>query len=193
MLKVNESTKSDVAFTSVSISQDSRYVAAGSLDGVIRVWDLIAIPEDAAELEGAKLVDRLRGHEKSVYSVKFVHGHNARDRGDTLISGSLDKTLKRWEVGPFETTDVVPGASPPAEGAGENGSTCVKTYRGHNVRYSRWELETFVLTSLISGLCLSSCDCERRSTLQNCISLEGRKRTTVGLEDWYGAIYDTRA
>lgn len=142
VLRVSESTKSDVAFTSVSISQDSRYVAAGSLDGVIRVWDLIAIPEDAAELEGAKLVDRLKGHENSVYSVKFVFGHNARDKGETLVSGSLDKTLKRWEVGPFETTDVVRGASSVTEGAGENGSTCVKTYRGHNVRHhdSGWKL-----------------------------------------------------
>ena len=102
VLTVSESAKSDVAFTSVSISQDSHYVAAGSLDGVIRVWDLIAIPEDAAELEGAKLADRLRGHEKSVYSVKFVPGINISGRGKTLISGSLDTTLKRWEVGPFD-------------------------------------------------------------------------------------------
>jgi glucose repression regulatory protein TUP1 len=130
VLTVSESAKSDVAFTSVSISQDSHYVAAGSLDGVIRVWDLIAIPEDAAELEGAKLADRLRGHEKSVYSVKFVPGINISGRGKTLISGSLDTTLKRWEVGPFDAP--VQGVNSDAEGTGENGSTCVKTYKGHN-------------------------------------------------------------
>lgn len=148
VLRDNASTKSNVAFTSVSISQVSGLVAAGSLDGVIRIWDLRAIPEDAAELEGAKLVDRLRGHEKSVYSVKFTLGHNVTDGGEILISGSLDKTLRRWEVGPFETKDIVRGASPSIDGAGENGSVCVKTYRGHNVSHSCKSMISFILTPL---------------------------------------------
>lgn len=127
----SEASKSDVAFTSVSISHDSRYVAAGSLDGVIRVWDLVAMPEDIDELEGAKLVDRLKGHERSVYSVKFVAELSGRGKGEALVSGSLDKTLKRWEIGPFEN-EGVRGTS--SEGSGENGSICVKTLQGHKVR-----------------------------------------------------------
>jgi glucose repression regulatory protein TUP1 len=134
VLTVNEAAKSDVAFTSVSISQDTRYVAAGSLDGVIRVWDLTAIPEDTKELVGAKLVDRLSGHEKSVYSVKFVHGLSARGGSEALLSGSLDTTLKRWDVGPFDEDGRMFGASPALEGHGENGSKCVKTFKGHTVR-----------------------------------------------------------
>jgi glucose repression regulatory protein TUP1 len=134
VLTVDESVKSDVAFTSVSISHNSRYVAAGSLDGVIRVWDLTAIPEDSTELEGAKLVDRLSGHKRSVYSVKFIHGLSTREKGEALVSGSLDKTVKRWDVGPFDDHDGVRGASPGLEGHGENGSKCVKTFQGHKVR-----------------------------------------------------------
>jgi glucose repression regulatory protein TUP1 len=130
VLTVDESVKADVAFTSVSISHDARYVAAGSLDGVIRVWDLSAIPDDTLELEGAKLVDRLSGHEHSVYSVKFMDGLNPAGKGDALVSGSLDKTLKRWEVGPFD--GGVRGVG--LEGHGENGSNCVKTFQGHKVR-----------------------------------------------------------
>jgi len=135
VLTVEEAAKSDVAFTSVSISQNSRYVAAGSLDGVIRVWDLTAVPEDSTELKGAKLVDRLSGHKRSVYSVKFVHGlGTTRENSEALVSGSLDKTMKRWDVGPFDGHDDVREAGPGLEGHGENGSKCVKTFQGHKVR-----------------------------------------------------------
>jgi WD40 repeat protein len=132
VLTVNDTPQPSVAFTSVSISQDSRFVAAGSLDSAIRVWDLTAVPEDSMELEGAKLVDKLSGHENSVYSVKFVHGLSAK--GEALVSGSMDKTLKRLDVGPFDEDGGVRGASPELEGHGENGSNCVKTLRGHKVR-----------------------------------------------------------
>jgi WD40 repeat protein len=134
VLTVNESAQLDVAFTSVSTSQDARYVAAGSLDGIIRIWDLTAIPDDCNELVGAKLVDRLSGHEKSVYSVKFVYGLGVGGSSEALVSGSLDKTLKRWDVGPFDGYDGVRGASFASEGHGENGSCCVKTFEGHKVR-----------------------------------------------------------
>ncbi len=38
------------------------------------------------------LVERLRGHRDSVYSVAFTAD------GKGLVSGSLDKTLKYWDV-----------------------------------------------------------------------------------------------
>ncbi|KAF7970927.1 hypothetical protein HWV62_22566 [Athelia sp. TMB] len=114
-------TSSDVAFTSVAICESGQYVVGGSLDGVIRVWDLLAMPEDLEELQGAKLVARLRGHAKSVYSVKFVSGLSAAGRGEALVSGSLDKTLKRWEVGPFTGSN----------GVKDGEEVCVKTLEGH--------------------------------------------------------------
>ncbi|KAJ7083245.1 WD40-repeat-containing domain protein [Mycena epipterygia] len=72
----------DAGVTSVAISPDGRYVAAGSLDTVVRIWDAAT---------GA-LVERLRGHRDSVYSVVFTPD------GRGIVSGSLDKTLKYWDV-----------------------------------------------------------------------------------------------
>ena len=73
----------DAGVTSVSISPDGSLVAAGSLDSVIRVW----------EVSSGILLDSLRGHRDSVYSVAFTPD------GKGIISGSLDKSLKLWEIG----------------------------------------------------------------------------------------------
>jgi glucose repression regulatory protein TUP1 len=73
----------DAGVTSVSISPDGSMVAAGSLDSVIRIW----------EVASGKLLDSLRGHRDSVYSVAFTPD------GKGIISGSLDKSLKLWDLG----------------------------------------------------------------------------------------------
>ena len=77
-----DSINNDSGVTSVAISPDGCFVAAGSLDTVVRIWDVAT---------GA-LLDRLRGHEDSVYSVAFTPD------GRGLVSGSLDKTLKFWDI-----------------------------------------------------------------------------------------------
>ena len=78
VLTPNETHGIDAGVTSVSISPDGRLVAAGSLDFTVHIWDVAS---------GA-LVERLRGHKDSVYSVAFTTD------GKGLVSGSLDKTLK---------------------------------------------------------------------------------------------------
>ena len=97
--------------TTVAISPDNRYVAAGSLDKSVRVWDT----------NSGYLVERLEGdvgHKDSVYSVAFAP--NGRD----LVSGSLDKTIKMWEL-----------AAPPNRipGSGPKGGKCIRTFEGHKV------------------------------------------------------------
>jgi glucose repression regulatory protein TUP1 len=84
VLTINDpdSLNNDAGVTSVAISPDGRWVAAGSLDTVVRIW----------EVGTGKLVERLRGHRDSVYSVAFTPD------GRGLVSGSLDKTLKYWDV-----------------------------------------------------------------------------------------------
>ncbi|KAJ7272550.1 WD40-repeat-containing domain protein [Mycena haematopus] len=73
---------SDAGVTSVAISSDGALVAAGCVDAVVRIWSVAS---------GA-LVEQLRGHQDSVYSVVFT-----RD-GHGIVSGSLDNTLKYWDL-----------------------------------------------------------------------------------------------
>ncbi len=103
--------------TTVAISPDTRYVAAGSLDKSVRVWDIST----------GYLVERLEGpdgHKDSVYSVAFAP--NGRD----LVSGSLDKTIKMWEL-------MAPRGGHP--NTGPKGGRCIRTFEGHKVsfRFSR--------------------------------------------------------
>ena len=97
--------------TTVAISPDGRYVAAGSLDRSVRVWDTTS----------GYLIERLEGaegHQDSVYSVAFAP--NGRD----LVSGSLDKTIKMWELTP--PRGLIPSGGP-------KGGKCVRTFEGHKV------------------------------------------------------------
>lgn len=99
--------------TTVAMSPDGHYVAAGSLDKSVRVWDTTT----------GYLVERLEnpdGHKDSVYSVAFAP--NGRD----LVSGSLDKTIKLWEL-------TVPRGMHPHSGV--KGGKCVRTFEGHKVRF----------------------------------------------------------
>ena len=97
VLTINDgdSLNNDHGVTSVAISPNGQFVAAGSLDTVVRIWDV----------NTAQLVERLRGHSDSVYSVAFTPD------GKGLVSGSLDKTLKYWDV-----SDLVVGRSGSAGG-----------------------------------------------------------------------------
>ncbi|KAJ7695047.1 WD40-repeat-containing domain protein [Mycena rosella] len=78
----NPPTNADAGVTSVAISPDGALVAAGCVDAVVRIWSVAT---------GA-LVELLRGHQDSVYSVVFT-----RD-GHGIVSGSLDNTLKYWDL-----------------------------------------------------------------------------------------------
>ena len=73
--------------TTVAISPAGDYVAAGSLDRSVRVWDM-RTGNLIARLEG------IDGHQDSVYSVAFGPD------GESLVSGSLDKTIKMWHLSP---------------------------------------------------------------------------------------------
>ena len=78
----SDSLNADAGVTSVAISPNGRLVAAGSLDTVVRIWNVAT----------GQLIQKLRGHQDSVYSVVFTPD------GRSLVSGSLDKTLKCWDV-----------------------------------------------------------------------------------------------
>lgn len=130
VLEINEPEGVDAGVTSVAISHDGRFVAAGSLDNIVRIWDV----------QTGYLVERLKGHEDSVYSVAFTPD------GKGLVSGSLDRKLKHWDLTPFLRSNARKDALPPAtpgpmphpnaivrvpEG-GERGSSCTLNFDGHN-------------------------------------------------------------
>ncbi|KAG1730837.1 WD40-repeat-containing domain protein [Suillus paluster] len=93
---------SKLALTSIAVHSTGKFVAGGSLDGMIRIWKVDGTADDSAEP-----VEMLGGHEDAVYSVQFVEGG--------LVSASLDRTVKRWDI------------SEVGVGRGE----CRKTLKGH--------------------------------------------------------------
>jgi WD40 repeat protein len=67
---------------SVTFSPDGKYLASGSLDNTIRLWNF----------EQKKEVTMLQGHTDNVYCVAFSPD------GKYLASGGCDKTIKLWRV-----------------------------------------------------------------------------------------------
>ena len=122
VLTINDedSPYNDHGITSVVISPNGQFVAAGSLDAIVRIWDVAT----------AQLVESLRGHKDSVYSVAFTPD------GKGLVSGSLDKTLKYWDV-----SDLVVGSGGSAVARKEGdkslsavgGRQCSMNSTGHKV------------------------------------------------------------
>lgn len=104
VLTINEPElpNADAGVTSVAINPNGTLVAAGSLDHVVRIWDVAT----------GQLIERLRGHRDSVYSVAFTPD------GKGLVSGSLDKTLKYWDVGSLAM-------------GGKGGGRCTMNFAGH--------------------------------------------------------------
>ncbi|KAJ3497690.1 hypothetical protein NMY22_g19672 [Coprinellus aureogranulatus] len=87
----------DPGITSIAVSPDGRYVAAGSLDSVIRLWDLRPPAQSQGPGQAAqqqpRMVERLKGHKDSgmVQSVVVYEG-----REGSLSAASLDKGVRAW-------------------------------------------------------------------------------------------------
>jgi WD40 repeat protein len=69
---------------SSALSPDTRWVASGSKDGGIRLWDVVT----------GRNVAQWTGHEAGVSALLF------HPDGETLVSGGKDGTLKLWNL-PF--------------------------------------------------------------------------------------------
>jgi WD40 repeat protein len=72
----------ELAVISVATSVDSNFVATGSRDKSIKLW----------ELSTGREVRSFLGHEMSVTALRFSPD------GKILLSGSNDKTVRGWEV-----------------------------------------------------------------------------------------------
>ncbi|KAJ7060856.1 chromatin associated protein [Mycena amicta] len=104
----------DAGVTSVAMSPDGRFVAAGSLDNIVRIWDT----------SNGMLIERLRGHRDSVYSVVFTPD------GRGVVSGSLDKTLKYWDVSGLAAKAAAKKEGV-KEGIVDKSAQCTRDFVGH--------------------------------------------------------------
>jgi len=101
--------------TSVAISLNGQYVAVGSIDADVRMWDVST----------GQLVERLRGHRDIIYSVAFTPD------GKGLVSGSWDKTLKIWDLSGIGA--VAKGKSDGKRD--DKSSPCTMNFTGHKVHF----------------------------------------------------------
>ncbi|KAJ7793388.1 chromatin associated protein [Mycena olivaceomarginata] len=118
--KADDTAKGDAGVTSVAISPDGQYVVAGSLDAIVRIWNVVT----------GTLVDSLRGHRDSVYSVVFTPD------GRGVVSGSLDKTLKYWDLTALLTRPMNPledgeSACGKDDNAAKKVGPCTNNFTGH--------------------------------------------------------------
>ncbi|KAL5034567.1 general transcription repressor [Batrachochytrium dendrobatidis] len=110
----------DSGLTSVAIRpSDSRCVAAGAIDDTIRLWDALT----------GQLLERFVGHQNSVYAVAFS------PTGLSLVSGSLDRNLRVWDISAETEQFLKSGVIPtPAEIAKRHSVVNSKPrhlFRGH--------------------------------------------------------------
>jgi WD40 repeat protein/serine/threonine protein kinase len=113
---------------SLAISPDGMYVMSGSIESIIRLW----------ELSTGECIRTLQGHTSSVTSVSFSPD------GRYAVSGSADNTIRIWELSTGECIGTLQGHtssatsvsfSPDGEHALSGGSSFDKTLR-------LWELST---------------------------------------------------
>jgi hypothetical protein len=78
---------------SVAVTSDGRYIISGSVEGILKTWDL----------ETGEEIRTLKGHNGSVLAVAVTSD------GRYAISGSVDKTLKVWDLETGEDTKTLRG------------------------------------------------------------------------------------
>jgi glucose repression regulatory protein TUP1 len=72
----------DLYIRSVCFSPDTKYLATGAEDKVIRVWDI----------SSASIIHQFTGHEQDIYSLDYARN------GRLIASGSGDRTVRLWDL-----------------------------------------------------------------------------------------------
>ncbi|KAI1355974.1 hypothetical protein F5Y01DRAFT_325067 [Xylaria sp. FL0043] len=80
--QTGEETEGDHYVRCVSFSQNGTYLATGSEDGMIRLWNF----------RTGLMRQIFSGHQAAIYSLAFA------PNGEKIVSGSGDRTVKVWDV-----------------------------------------------------------------------------------------------
>ena len=108
---------------SVAVSADMNVVAGGCSDKVVRIWGA----------KTGRLLDVLKGHTDAVIGVVFTVD------GKGLVSGSIDRTVKRWDLTVLierlrlsSHADLHPSIdTKPTNRSAKRGSVCTLDFIGH--------------------------------------------------------------
>jgi WD40 repeat protein len=114
-MDVNHGSSEEKRIMSITVSPDGRYVAAGSKDSLIQLWDLQQISSPTGERQPPVLIERLKGHKGTIRSLSFAKN------GRFLVSGSDGCDLRVWDVthlGIAPAPESLSASSPLSEGAG---------------------------------------------------------------------------
>jgi len=84
-----DATHPDTGICALAVSPDGCHVAAGAFNGAVRVWEL--------QGEGT-ITAEWNAHRRAVYGARFIL------QGTGLVTASLDRTLKHWDLGNPDTT-----------------------------------------------------------------------------------------
>nr|WP_290223891.1 NB-ARC domain-containing protein [Trichocoleus desertorum] len=158
----------------IALSPDQQWLASGHEDQTLRLWNLNAADGEppALAISGNSLANPptkiFRGHTNRIFGVAFTPD------GKTLVTGSLDRTLKLWNVQTGECLKTLQGHSSWvwATALSPDGKLVASGSYDHLVKL--WDLS--------SGECLKTLVGHSSSVLSVAFSPDGRWLASGGYE-----------